>query len=677
MARVAGRIQRSGMTLVALAAMACSNTPTGPSNTQQGGTTVTGVTVSVTPSPAKLTIAAQATAVVQPTSAQQSVTWSTSDNTIATIDNTGLITLRLRGQVTITATSTVDPNVSGSVTLTVECPDPRLVTQPLSGPTTWQNWVPDPACYDYIAQVDAGSNNYDLTIEAGTVVGFEEGTSLSMRNNGALIAEGTKADPIVLTGTTRVRGFWDGVSFLATKHNRNVMKWVTVEYTGGADISGEQDASLIVGRDGIATIQNSTFRESEGYGVSLGLYSEITDAQGNVMTANALGPAYSYATTVPSLNGATLTGNDVDEVVVKPLTIDQDATWPRATFRILETGTLAVSKVVLTLVPGTELRFEPGQKLLIQTQSGLSAVGTAQAPIVFTGTQPTPGHWDGIAFVGSSRAENRLEHVVVEYGGGGLLGGATEAANVVLTRAGSGVHSLVTIQNSTLRSSAGYGLWLRVDSGLTDFTGNTLTANVLGPAYAHAPSVEYLLPSNSYAGNGTDEIAVEAGSGYEIDGAATWHDLGVPYYLHYKVGPTLSVTGQLKIEAGVKILVEADLGISVTGAGVLTTMGGANNRVSIGAKAAAWKGIVFVGVTGSLLSMTDVTGAGSSAWGGVGSAGVISVNKGPSGAKVTLQLVTLDGPGVNIAFSSGNSLVAGCVGTLWIPAGETKGDHCV
>ena len=573
-----------GVGLVVLAAMGCSGTPTGPG----GVVTITGVTVTATPNPANLTVTVQATAAVQPSGASQSVTWATSAPAVATVNATGLVTLHLTGTVIITATSAVNPTHSGSVTLTVACPDPRLVTQPVAGPTTWENWIPDPSCYDYVVQRDVSTNDYDITIEPGTVVGFEQGWGMRVRQRGLLIAEGTEAEPIVLTGTTKTRGFWKGLALEVVDHGRSVLTWVTVEYTGGHNLGGRnEDSSLIMLGDAVARIQNSTFRESSGYGVSLDINSRIVEPEGNTFTANTLGAAWALAPAVPSLNGAVLTGNDVDEVVVQALTIN-DAVWPSATYRILEAGALAVDNGLLTLAPGSELRFEEGQQLIIKHQAGLNAVGTPSDPIVLTGTEPVRGLWGGLVFWGSSHVMNRLEHVTVEYGGGEAFGSASEAANVSLSLAGSGQNSSVAIVNSTLRASEEYGLWLHDKSGFTEFQGNTLTGNALGPAYVHLPSVDELTSGNDYSGNDTDEVVVEVGSGLQLTDPATWQDIGVPYYLMEKVGGA-GIFAPLTIMPGVEILVEAGLGITVREAGTLTAVGTATDRITFRAKAGPWK----------------------------------------------------------------------------------------
>lgn len=80
---------------------------------------VTGITVS----PATATVSVGATqpltATVTPSNANQSVVWSSSDTSIATVDTNGLVTTVSAGTATITATSGSDATKFGSSTITV------------------------------------------------------------------------------------------------------------------------------------------------------------------------------------------------------------------------------------------------------------------------------------------------------------------------------------------------------------------------------------------------------------------------------------------------------------------------------------------------------------------------------------------------------------------------------
>lgn len=62
----------------------------------------------------------QLKAVVTPEDASALVTWESSDNTVATVSETGLVTFIANGQVTLTAISKEDSNVKGTVTYTVK-----------------------------------------------------------------------------------------------------------------------------------------------------------------------------------------------------------------------------------------------------------------------------------------------------------------------------------------------------------------------------------------------------------------------------------------------------------------------------------------------------------------------------------------------------------------------------
>ena len=64
------------------------------------------------------------TATVSPETAKQSVTWASSDDTIATVDDNGKVTAVGVGTAEITAISTEKPDVKGTATVNVTEPEP-------------------------------------------------------------------------------------------------------------------------------------------------------------------------------------------------------------------------------------------------------------------------------------------------------------------------------------------------------------------------------------------------------------------------------------------------------------------------------------------------------------------------------------------------------------------------
>ncbi|HWH71336.1 MAG TPA: Ig-like domain-containing protein, partial [Candidatus Sulfotelmatobacter sp.] len=93
----------------------------------------------------------------------------------------------------------------------------------------------------------------------------------------------------------------------------------------------------------------------------------------------------------------------------------------QGTVDILQSLTV-VSNAVLTIAPGTTVRFASGTGLSVQ-QGALVANGTALDPIVFTsaddrsGLSAAPGNWNGIT-LGSGAGASVLRHVFVKYGTG-------------------------------------------------------------------------------------------------------------------------------------------------------------------------------------------------------------------------------------------------------------------
>ena len=93
-----------------------------------GGTPVTPIVNSVTVSPASVTLdpndTQQLTATVDatPASADKSVTWTSSNPSVATVSESGLVTAVAQGTATITATSNLDNTKSGTCNITVNAP---------------------------------------------------------------------------------------------------------------------------------------------------------------------------------------------------------------------------------------------------------------------------------------------------------------------------------------------------------------------------------------------------------------------------------------------------------------------------------------------------------------------------------------------------------------------------
>ena len=92
---------------------------------------VTGITVSPTTATLEVGGTTTLTATVAPSNATNpTVTWGSSDENVATVDQDGMVTAIAPGQATITATTTDGSNLSASCAVTVNAPQPASVSAP-------------------------------------------------------------------------------------------------------------------------------------------------------------------------------------------------------------------------------------------------------------------------------------------------------------------------------------------------------------------------------------------------------------------------------------------------------------------------------------------------------------------------------------------------------------------
>ncbi|WP_434346623.1 hypothetical protein ACN6A1_35280 [Myxococcus virescens] len=113
--------------------------------------------------------------------------------------------------------------------------------------------------------------------------------------------------------------------------------------------------------------------------------------------------------------------------------ITQDTTWKAGVTYTLK-NYIFVESGTLTIEPGTRILGDQGSALIITRNAKIHAVGTAQAPIVFTSSRPEgsrePGNWGGVVLLGKGRinvagGENTVEgffasgnNPLTQYGGG-------------------------------------------------------------------------------------------------------------------------------------------------------------------------------------------------------------------------------------------------------------------
>lgn len=209
----------------------------------------------------------------------------------------------------------------------------------------------------------------------------------------------------------------------------------------------------------------------------------------------------------------------------------------------------------LIIEPGVVIAFEQNAGMRFDVDAQFSIEGTADKPIVFTGTEHSVGFWKGIA-TWSTNSSNIMKYVTIEYAGSNSIQYGENAALAVFT-----AQSRITIDNCTFSNNAKYGLSVFVanhmgkDEESVKLTNSTFTNNDI-PVKTNTSHIRMFNATNSFTGNTNDYIFLDGGN---IFGDATWPKLDVPYLMK-NVGSSHGLEvkdGVLTIEPGVEIIMTA------------------------------------------------------------------------------------------------------------------------
>lgn len=411
-------------------------------------------------------------------------------------------------------------------------------------------------CYLALLTPDI-SPGVTITLKPGVKIIFGMDVGLTLNADQVLNAVGTEAEPIILTGAMRTRGFWKGLVFSGTSRV-STLDWVTVEYAGNLRSDAQAAAvKLIADSRGVRlAMSHTTLRESAGWGFHAGGSAVISLFAQNTLTLNTLGPASLDAEVVGALDAAsTFTGNDVDQLQVRGSRLSAAATWPAIDVPYFVTSNVAL-QADLTVAPGARFTMGAGAGLRISGDAALIAAGTAEHPILFTGATSTRGAWLGLRFDLTNNTRNVLRYVTVEWAGN--TDADSDAAAVKLTADSRGVQ--LRMDHVTLRQSEAWGLYLAGSALVPEFTANVLSENALGPAKVSSNAAHQLGTGSSFAGNDVDKVFV---FGDQVLGAVTWPALGVPYLISSRIDPELVWT----LAPGVTLEMMPQTSIVVSGDG--------------------------------------------------------------------------------------------------------------
>ena len=422
----------------------------------------------------------------------------------------------------------------------------------------------DAPCYRAPAGLRIRENGR-LTIAPGTVLKFGSGRGIRVDRGGSLTARGTAAEPIVLSGVEQTAGYWSGVELVFSNSVNNVLENVLIEYGGSASAAAltSTAASSSPVRLAVSTV---ALRQSAGAGFDLDRGTILDAFTDVVATANAR-PGTVHAevagTLVPPL---ALTGNAVDALDIgggSNNSVDTTTAWPAIDVPY-DVGGLTLD-APLSLPPGAVLRFSSGSSVRINDGGSLRAIGSADAPILLTGRESTPGFWDGVNLVFSNSVDNVFRHVTIEYAGDGSSSGAALASI-----SGSSSPVRLALEDVTLRNGLGPGFRFGPNTRVTAFDRVTSTGNarsgVIYPGW-----IPETVTAPALTGNTDDTVRLV---GDTIATAVRWPALDVPYRID-----NITVNAALTIDAGTRVVANGGAEIRVNREGSLNAVGTAGRPI--------------------------------------------------------------------------------------------------
>jgi hypothetical protein len=241
-------------------------------------------------------------------------------------------------------------------------------------------------------------------------------------------------------------------------------------------------------------------------------------------------------------------------------------------------GDIRVSSSLI-IEPGATLIMCAGASITIEETGYISAIGTADKPIMIKGATETKGFWEGLA-IKSNNPNNKLNYVTVKDAG---TYWGWSYANVFLSPGAK-----LEMSNSTISNSDDIGLYVSESASLPNFVNNKFSNNTTG-LDIHVKTVHQLDAASNYNDANTNAfIYVRAGT---ITSDVTWAATTTPYLI-----TGLYVEAGLTVNAGAKLLMEADSYIGVKPTGYFKAVGTVSSKIDIIGRytsAGFWGGMKF------------------------------------------------------------------------------------
>lgn len=362
-----------------------------------------------------------------------------------------------------------------------------------------------------------------------------------------------------------------------------------------------------------------------------------TDSESELQNKNTAKPSFTpdmegeYVVELKIYNEAS---DDIDEITIaveerdtqpgeETVILDEDILEDTHLVNIFEDDTkidYLVTKdisvrALLTIDPSVTIAFEAGKGMYIDYPGTIKANGSPEGDVVFTGKTKTSGFWTGL-IINSNKDQNLLQWTRVEYAGGYNGRGMDVPASVALDNES---FSILTMSNSTIHASAGYGLLVEPGTTWNANVGNTFSNNHK-PMLIAASQLSKIDGLQEFKNNNINVVEV---IGNRINSTETsfWSSPqtdssqftnSIPYF----VRGTIEIASEVHIAEGTRFVMGQDAEINVLPTGSLMAVGTATYPISfteqIESENGFWRGISITSDSPkNEFKYVEISGAGS------------------------------------------------------------------
>lgn len=442
--------------------------------------------------------------------------------------------------------------------------------------------VDDPETPDYVV-TNTLSMTARLTIDPGVRIHVASDNLIRIRQDGIIEANGTASEPIIITGTTQLPGFWRGL-LVESNNLENELNHVHISASGSNNIATGQSRTALHVSSARVKLNSCHFINNDGYGLTVSSADSRIPMQNNYFDNNSLGAAFITAGQIRDVDTETDFGNDDIRISGTTLNTNAEHTWRAAlngNYRF--TSNLSIFDEIV-IEEGAVFTADNDVFLRFYSDAVVRMQGTENNPIVFKGTIEQPGSWRGIV-IESSDLNNRIEHVHFSHAGhSNLMVGYDRAALGFSSGARAG------LSNVHFSEIQGYGIFMRYEATRVTFENLSFGSGISVAAAYMRPVHLYELDTQSNWGG--YHIEVNGGSVPDTEDVV-WPKLNDGMYLFTG---TTTIYGKLTLQPGSILEFDNDALFRVRTNGVFVANGTPSDHIILRNKtgsAAHWKGIAI------------------------------------------------------------------------------------